>query len=77
MILYRYVIREMIFPFLISLCIIVFLLIMQQMVLLLEKIFGKGLDPAVVAEIFIIQLGWIIALAIPMAILIATLWTFG
>ncbi|MBN1602174.1 MAG: LptF/LptG family permease [Chitinispirillaceae bacterium] len=77
MILYRYVIRELIFPFLISLSIIVFLFIMQQMVLLLEKIFGKGLDPVVVAEIFIIQLGWIIALAIPMAILIATLWTFG
>ncbi|HEX2959299.1 MAG TPA: LptF/LptG family permease [Chitinispirillaceae bacterium] len=77
MILYRYIIREMIFPFLVSLCIIVFLFIMQQMVLLLEKIFSKGLDPAIVAEIFIIQLGWIIALAIPMAILIATLWTFG
>jgi lipopolysaccharide export system permease protein len=50
---------------------------MQQMVLLLEKIFAKGLDPAIVAEMFIIQLGWIIALAIPMSILIATLWTFG
>lgn len=77
MILYRYIIKEMIFPFIISLCIIVFLFVMQQMVLLLEKIFAKGLDPAIVAEMFIIQLGWIIALAIPMSILIATLWTFG
>jgi lipopolysaccharide export system permease protein len=77
MILYRYIIRELIFPFLVSLCIIVFLFVMQQMVFLLEKIFSKGLDPAIVAEIFIIQLGWIIALAIPMSILIATLWTFG
>jgi lipopolysaccharide export system permease protein len=51
--------------------------IMQQAVLLLDKIISKGLDPAVVLEIFIIQLGWIIALAIPMAILSATLMTFG
>ena len=30
-----------------------------------------------VLEIFLIQLGWIIALAIPMAILTASLWVFG
>ncbi|NLG18560.1 MAG: YjgP/YjgQ family permease [Fibrobacter sp.] len=77
MILYRYIIKEHIFPFLVSLSIIVFLFVMQQMVVLLDRIISKGLDPAVVLEIFIIQLGWIIALAIPMAILTATLWCFG
>lgn len=77
MILYRYIIKEHIFPFLSSLSIIVFLFVMQQAVHLLDKIISKGLDPAVVLEIFIIQLGWIIALAIPMAILTATLMTFG
>ena len=77
MILYRYIIREHIFPFLVSLSIIVFLFVMQQMVVLLDRIISKGLDPVIVLEIFIIQLGWIIALAIPMAILTATLWCFG
>ena len=77
MILYRYIIKEHIFPFLVSLSIIVFLFVMQQMVVLLDRIISKGLDPAVVLEVFIIQLGWIIALAIPMAILTATLWSFG
>jgi lipopolysaccharide export system permease protein len=77
MILYRYIIKEHIFPFLASLSIIVFYFIMQQAVLLLDRIVSKGLDPAIVFEIFIIQLGWIIALAIPMAILTASLWTFG
>ena len=77
MILYRYIIKEHIFPFIASLSIIVFYFIMQQAVLLLEKIVSKGLDPAIVLEVFIIQLGWIIALAIPMAILTASLWTFG
>ncbi|MBN1131102.1 MAG: LptF/LptG family permease [Chitinispirillaceae bacterium] len=77
MILYRYIARELIFPFVTSLSIIVFYFIMQNMIMLLDRIVSKGLDPAIVLEIFIIQLGWIIALAVPMAILTATLWTFG
>ena len=77
MILYRYIIKEHIFPFLSSLSIIVFLFVMQQAVYLLDKIISKGLDPTIVFEVFVIQLGWIIALAIPMAILTATLMTFG
>jgi lipopolysaccharide export system permease protein len=77
MILYRYIIKEYIFPFFASLSVIVFYFIMQQAALLLNKIVSKGLDPRVVLEIFLIQLGWIIALAIPMAILTASLWVFG
>ena len=77
MILYRYIIKEHIFPFLASLSIIVFYFIMQQAVMLLDKIISKGLDPRIVLEVFLIQLGWIIALAIPMAILTASLCVFG
>lgn len=77
MILYRYIIREHIFPFLVSLSVIVFLFVMQQAVVLLDKIISKGIDPLVVLEVFLIQLGWIIALAVPMAILTSTLITFG
>lgn len=77
MILYRYILKEHIFPFLASLSIIVFMFIMQQAVLLLDKIISKGLDPGIVFEIFLIQLAWIIAIATPMAILSATLMTFG
>jgi lipopolysaccharide export system permease protein len=77
MILYRYIIKEHIFPFCLSLSVIVFYFIMQFAVMLLSKIIEKGLDPLVVLEVFAIQLGWIIALAIPMAILIASLWVFG
>ncbi|MBN1759598.1 MAG: LptF/LptG family permease [Chitinispirillaceae bacterium] len=77
MILYRYIIRELIAPFLSSMSIIVFLFVMQQMVLLLDRVISKGLDPLIVLEVFLIQLAWIITLAIPMAILVATLTTFG
>ncbi len=77
MILYRYIVRELIAPFFSAMSIIVFLFVMQQAVNLLDRIISKGLDPLVVLEVFIIQLAWIITLAIPMAILVATLTTFG
>ncbi|MBN1308447.1 MAG: LptF/LptG family permease, partial [Chitinispirillaceae bacterium] len=77
MILYRYIVRELIAPFLSSMSIIVFLFVMQQAVLLLERIISKGLELAVVLEVFVIEMAWMITLAIPMAILIATLTTFG
>ncbi|MCX7725942.1 MAG: LptF/LptG family permease [Chitinispirillaceae bacterium] len=77
MTLYRYIIRELIAPFFSSMAVIVFIFVMQQAVLLLDKIISKGLDPLTVLEIFAIQLAWMITLAIPMSILVATLVTFG
>ncbi|MFW6245143.1 MAG: LptF/LptG family permease, partial [Fibrobacterota bacterium] len=77
MILYRYIIKEHIFPFLASFSIIVFLFTMQQAVVLLDRIVSRGIEPLVVLEVFLIQLAWILALGIPMAILSATLMTFG
>jgi len=77
MLLYRYIVKEHIFPFLASLSIIVFLFIMQQAIMMLDKIVSKNIDPIVVLEVFLIQLGWILALGIPMAVLSSTLMTFG
>jgi len=77
MILYRYIIRELLMPFLSSLSLIVFVFVMQQLVYQLDRVISKGLDPMVIIEVFMIQLAWIITLAIPMAILVATLTTFG
>jgi len=77
MLLYRYVVKEHIFPFLASLSIVVFLFIMQQAILMLDRIVSKNIDPLIVLEVFLIQLGWILALGIPMAVLAATLMTFG
>jgi lipopolysaccharide export system permease protein len=50
---------------------------MQQAILMLDRIVSKSLDPLIVLEVFLIQLGWTLALGIPMAILSATLMTFG
>jgi lipopolysaccharide export system permease protein len=77
MILYRYIIREHILPFLYSLGIIIFILSMQFLVQLLSNIISKGLSPGVVFELYLINIAWVVALAIPMAILVATLMAFG
>ncbi|MCL2183788.1 MAG: LptF/LptG family permease [Chitinispirillia bacterium] len=77
MLLYRYVVKEHIFPFLASLSIVIFLFIMQQAILMLDRIVSKNIDPLIVLEVFLIQLGWILALGIPMAVLASTLMTFG
>ena len=45
--------------------------------MMLDRIVSKNIDPIVVIEVFLIQLGWILALGIPMAMLSATLMTFG
>jgi len=50
---------------------------MQLAVQMLPQIISKGLSMDVVLEIFLINIAWVIALAIPMAILVATLMTFG
>jgi lipopolysaccharide export system permease protein len=77
MILYRYIIREHILPFLYALGIIIFILSMQFVVQLLANIIAKGLSPGVVFELYLINIAWVVALAIPMAILVATLMAFG
>mgnify|MGYP000260781662 CR=1 FL=1 len=77
MILYRYIIRQHILPFLYSLSIIIFIFIMQLAVDLLDRILSKGLDFSTILEIFLANLAWMFALAVPMAVLTACLMAFG
>ena len=77
MILFRYTIREHLLPFVYAFAIIIFFMVMNLAVQLLDRIISRGLDPAVILELFLIQMGWIVALAVPMAVLVSTLTTFG
>ena len=42
-----------------------------------DRFLGKGLSIVVMAEFIFLNLAWIIALAVPMAVLISTLMGFG
>ncbi|MFP4522300.1 MAG: LptF/LptG family permease [Fibrobacterota bacterium] len=72
-----YTLKKHVAPFLYSLFIITFIFIMDLLVHILDKIISKGLDPKVVLEIMVLNLAWMIALAVPMAVLIATLMAYG
>lgn len=77
MILVRYIIREHIAPFIGALSVITFLFVIDFLVTLLDSVMNKGLPMGVVLEIFALNLAWMLALSVPMAVLAACLMAFG
>jgi len=77
MILARYILKEHIGPFIFGLSLIVFIFALNLVYQVLGKIAGKGLPMMVILEYFWNNLAWIIALAVPMAVLVAALSAFG
>lgn len=73
----RYILREHIGPFVFGLATIVFIFILNVLFRDLDRLLGKGLPVGIVIELFFLHLAWIVALAVPMAVLIATLMAFG
>ena len=64
-------------PFMFSLIIIVFVLFTQFLLRAIDRFIGKGLDIGTIFEYLFLNLGWISALAVPMAVLVAALMAFG
>jgi lipopolysaccharide export system permease protein len=77
MILARYILKEHIAPFLYALFVITFLFLVDFLIRILTSILSKGLGWQVVLEILVLNLAWMVALSIPMAVLVATLMAFG
>ena len=77
MILVRYVLKELIGPFLASLFGITFLFVVDFLVKILDNVLSKGLPAYTVVEIFVLNLAWMLSLSIPMAVLVASLMAFG
>ena len=73
----RYIIKELILPFIYSLMIIVLMLFINFFLRAIDRFLGKGLNVLTIFEYLFLNLAWIIALAVPMAVLIATLMAFG
>ena len=77
MIFSRYILKELLPPFILSLLLIILIFVLNLLFQMLGKISGKGLDFYIIVEFFFLNLAWIVALAVPMAVLIATLMAFG
>jgi Predicted permeases len=73
----KYFIKEMVIPFILSLLVITFLLFINFLLRAVDRFLGKGLDILIIFEYLFLNLAWILALSVPMAILLATLTTFG
>lgn len=76
-ILERYVLREHLFPFVLGFSIVIFLLTLDFLFDLVDLAVGKGVGVGVVAEMFVLSLGYMVALAFPCAVLIACMAAFG
>ena len=73
----RYIIKEMLSPFIFSLLVIIFILFVQFLLRAIDRFLGKGIDTFTILEYLFLNLAWIVALAVPMAVLIASLMAFG
>jgi lipopolysaccharide export system permease protein len=73
----RYIIKEHFGPFLFSLAVIMFILLMNFLVKYIDLLFGRGLPWETVLKLILFNLAWMSALAVPMATLVSVLMAFG
>lgn len=75
--LYRHILRAHIGPFVFSLCTLMFIFLLQLIMKTIDQFVGKGLSAWVITELMALNLAWMVVLAVPMSVLVATLMAFG
>lgn len=73
----KYLLRESLIPFLLSLLTITLVLFLQFLIRSFDRFLGKGLDLTIIVEYLFLNLSWIIALSIPMSLLLSSVMTYG
>ncbi|NTW84261.1 MAG: YjgP/YjgQ family permease [Chlorobiaceae bacterium] len=73
----RYILKSHLLPFGYAFLTIVFMLILQFFSIFADRLIGKGMGFATILELIFLQSAWMIGLAIPMAVLVAVVLTFG
>ncbi len=73
----RYVVREHVGPLLFALSALTSLLMLQYVARQLANLAGKGLPWSAILQFFVLSLPFTIAMTLPMAVLVATLYAFG
>lgn len=77
MLIYRYILKAHFAPFFISFFIIIFVFTFQFIFKYIDNLVGKGLSWWVISQLITLNLAWMVTLAGPMAVLVATLMAFG
>lgn len=73
----RYILKEHLSPFSLALIVLLFLLLTNFLLRAIDRFLGKGLGIGILIEYLFLNLAWIGVLAVPMAVLVATLMCFG
>ena len=72
-----YILRLHLVPFLLGFGVVTFILVMDVLFDYLDLVVNRGVGVGVVLQLYILSLGYIVALSVPCAVLVATLMTFG
>ncbi|MBI1806700.1 MAG: LptF/LptG family permease [Ignavibacteria bacterium] len=75
--LYFHILRAHIGPFLFAFIMVMFIFLLQFLMRAVDQLVGKGLSAWVIGELIMLSLSWMVVLAVPMAVLVATLMAFG
>lgn len=75
--LYLHILRAHVGPFLFSLTVLIFIFLLQFIMKFIDQLVGKGLGFWVISELIVLSLAWMVVLAVPMSVLVATLMAFG
>ena len=73
----KYILKSLITPFILSLSVIVFILLTQFIIKNLDRFLGKDIHISIILKFLLYNSAWIFSLAMPMAVLVATIMTFG
>ena len=73
----RYILKSLITPFIFALGVVIFIFLFQFLIKSLDQFVGKGLSIWVIIQLISLNLAWMLTLAVPMAMLVASLMTFG
>ncbi len=76
-ILHSYILRQHLVPFLLGFGVVTFILEMDVLFDYLDLVVNRGVSPLIVLQLFGLSLGYIVALSVPCAVLVASLMTFG
>ena len=76
-ILRNYILRLHLVPFLLGFGVITFILEMDAIFEYLDLVVNRGVAPGLVIQLFLLSLGYIVALSAPCAVLVSVLMTFG
>ena len=76
-VLNKYLLKELTAPFFTTFFVLIFVLLSQFILKRLDSFLGKGLSFSIILKFLFLNSAWIVSLAIPMAVLVTTLITFG